>query len=61
MTAKESKRLIEAKFGPTYSLEEGVHTDASKLMGGNRHGSASEQRVTLDLADFNQRKRKRKR
>ncbi len=44
-------RYIEAKFDPTYHAEEGNHTDASKLMGGNRHGTSSEQRVTLDLAD----------
>ena len=44
-------RTIEAQFDPTYIEEEGVQTDAKKLMGGNRHGSASEQRVTLDLAD----------
>lgn len=49
--ADGSTRTIEAKFDPTYIEEEGVQTDAKKLMGGNRHGSASEQRVTLDLAD----------
>ena len=26
-------------------------TDASKLMGGNKHGTSSEKRVTLNLAD----------
>lgn len=46
-----STRTIEARFDPAYIEEEGVQTDAKKLMGGNRHGSAAEQRVTLDLAD----------
>ena len=44
-------RHIEAKFDPTYSDDKNVKTDASKLMGGNRHGNATEKRVTLDLAD----------
>ena len=44
-------RYIEAQFDPTYSEDKNVRTDASKLMGGNRHGSSPEQRVTLDLAD----------
>lgn len=44
-------RTIEAKFDPKYDAGSGERSDASKLMGGNRHGSASEQRVTLDLAD----------
>ena len=44
-------RTIEAQFDPTYSAERGVQTDARKIMGGNRHGNAAEQRVTLDLAD----------
>ncbi|MBQ9347251.1 MAG: hypothetical protein IJT94_07940 [Oscillibacter sp.] len=44
-------RTIQAHFDPTYSENERVRTDAAKLMMGNRHGSASEQRVTLDLAD----------
>ena len=44
-------RYVEAKFDPTYSEDRKYKTDASKLMGGNRHGSAVEQRVTLDLAD----------
>ena len=43
-------RYITAEFDPTYD-ETGRNTDASKLMGGNRHGTRSEQRVTLDLAD----------
>lgn len=46
-----SVRTIYAQFDPTYSEDENVKTDASKLMGGNRHGSSSDQRVTLDLAD----------
>lgn len=44
-------RTIEARFDPTYDASNGKRSDASKLMGGNRHGSGSEQRVTLDLAD----------
>ena len=44
-------RYIEAQFDPTFSDDKNVKTDASKLMGGNRHGSSMEQRVTLDLAD----------
>ncbi len=44
-------RTIEAKFDPTYDETKNAFSDATKLMGGNRHGSASEQRVTLDLAD----------
>ena len=49
--ADGSARTIEARFDPTYIEEEGVQTDAKKLMGGNRHGTSGEQRVTLDLAD----------
>ena len=49
--ADGSTRTIEARFDPTYIEEEGVQTDAKKLMGGNRHGTSGEQRVTLDLAD----------
>lgn len=44
-------RTIKAQFDPTYDENPSVKTDASKLMGGNRHGTASERRVTLDLAD----------
>ncbi len=44
-------KYIEAKFDPTYDESGNIPTDASKLMGGNRHGTSSEQRVTLDLAD----------
>ena len=46
-----SERKIMAAFDPTYDEKDGKQSDASKLMGGNRHGSGSEQRVTLDLAD----------
>lgn len=46
-----SSRKIEAQFDPTYSEQQGEETDARKLMGGNKHGSAAEKRVTLDLAD----------
>lgn len=49
--ADSGVRTIEARFDPTYDASSGERSDASKLMGGNRHGSASEQRVTLDLAD----------
>lgn len=44
-------RYIEAKFDPTYDETKHIFNDATKLMGGNRHGTSSEQRVTLDLAD----------
>ncbi len=44
-------RTIQAQFDPQFDENDGVKSDASKLMGGNRHGTASEQRVTLDLAD----------
>lgn len=44
-------RYIEAKFDPSFDESGNVPTDASKLMGGNRHGTSAEQRVTLDLAD----------
>lgn len=49
--ADGTTRTIKAHFDPEYSGEEGARSDARKLMGGNRHGSAAEQRVTLDLAD----------
>lgn len=44
-------RYIEARFDPVFDEGENARTDASKLMGGNRHGTSAEQRVTLDLAD----------
>ena len=44
-------KTIEAHFDPTYDESGNIPTDASKLMGGNRHGTAAEKRVTLDLAD----------
>ena len=46
-----SERAIQAKFDPSYDATGNTQTDASKLMGGNRHGTSAEQRVTLDLAD----------
>lgn len=49
--ADGTTRAIKAQFDPTYDEKAGTRSDASKLMGGNRHGSAAEQRVTLDLAD----------
>jgi Mg2+/Co2+ transporter CorC len=42
-------RVIYAQFDPAYDPK--VASDATKLMIGNRHGSYSDQRVTLDLAD----------
>ncbi len=47
----EKERVIYAQFDPTYHGESGEISDASKLMGGNKHGNATEKRVTLDLAD----------
>ncbi len=44
-------KTILAEFDPTYVDDSETRTDATKLMGGNRHGTSSEQRVTLDLAD----------
>ena len=49
--ADGTQSVIEAKFDPYYSEDKKIPTDASKLMGGNRHGTSSDQRVTLDLAD----------
>ena len=43
--------MIQAKFDPYVDKSQNTPTDASKLTGGNRHGTHSEQRVTLDLAD----------
>ena len=45
------ERIIYAQFDPTYDENMEFQSDASKLMGGNRHGTSAEQRVTLDLAD----------
>ncbi|MBQ3557881.1 MAG: hypothetical protein IJA11_08830 [Oscillospiraceae bacterium] len=45
------KKVIQAQFDPTYDEDPRVQTDASKIMGGNRHGNASDKRVTLNLAD----------
>ena len=47
----ETTRTIQAKFDPTIDESQNLPTDASKIAGGNRHGTSSEQRVTLDLAD----------
>ena len=47
----ETSRTILAKFDPWFDESGNTPTDASKIAGGNRHGSSSEQRVTLDLAD----------
>ncbi|MBE7016635.1 MAG: hypothetical protein E7420_00555 [Ruminococcaceae bacterium] len=44
-------RTIQAQFDPTYDESGNEPSDASKLMGGNRHGTAAERRATLDLAD----------
>jgi len=45
-------RQIKAQFDPTYDPDNPtVKTDVNKLMDGNRHGSAKDRRVTLDLAD----------
>ncbi len=49
--ADGTEKTIQAQFDPFYDESENTLTDASKLMGGNRHGTASEKRVTLDLAD----------
>lgn len=46
-----NERVIYAHFDPTYDATYGTQSDASKLMGGNRHGTAAEQRVTLDLSE----------
>lgn len=51
--ADGSQRTILAQFDPTYDPE--IKGDASKIAGGNRHGNAVEQRVTLDLGpDYHQ-------
>ena len=47
----ETSRTIKAQFDPTVSSSKDVATDATKIARGNRHGTSSEQRVTLDLAD----------
>ena len=46
-----SKSIIKAEFDPDFDETSGRRSDASKLAGGNRHGTASEKRVTLNLAD----------
>lgn len=47
----EKTKTIYAQFDPYYDESGNTVSDASKLMGGNRHGTSAEQRVTLDLAD----------
>ena len=47
----ETSRTITAQFDPTLDPSGNMPTDASKIAGGNRHGTSSEKRVTLDLAD----------
>lgn len=47
----EKSRTIYAQFDPTIDETQHTPSDASKLAGGNRHGTGSEKRVTLDLAD----------
>lgn len=47
----ETSRTIYAQFDPTMDETQNIPSDASKLAGGNRHGTHSEQRITLDLAD----------
>lgn len=51
LTENGATKTIKAEFDPTYDESRETPSDASKLMGGNRHGTSSEQRVTLDLAD----------
>ena len=45
-----SQKVIWAKYDPYYDEEGNEQSDLTKLMGGNRHGTASDQRVTLNLA-----------
>ena len=47
----ETARIIRAEFDANYDDSKGAQSDARKLAGGNRHGSAKDQRVTLNLAD----------
>ena len=46
----DSPKVIWAKFDPYYDEDGHDQSDLTKLMGGNRHGTASDQRVTLNLA-----------
>lgn len=46
-----SKSIIKAEFDPHFDEGENTRSDAAKLAAGNRHGTASEKRVTLNLAD----------
>ena len=47
----ETSRVIYAQYDPTVDNNQNTPTDASKIAGGNRHGNATEKRVTLNLAD----------
>lgn len=48
-----TRRKIMAQFDPSYDPTGERKGDASKIAGGNRHGTSAEQRVTLDLgADY---------
>lgn len=49
ITQDGKTRQIQARYDPTYSSVPRDFTDASKIAGGNRHGTAKDQRVTLDL------------
>ncbi len=46
-----SKSVIKAEFDPRFDEGENTRSDAAKLAAGNRHGTAGEKRVTLNLAD----------
>lgn len=46
-----SKSVIKAEFDPRFDEGENTLSDAAKLAAGNRHGTAGEKRVTLNLAD----------
>lgn len=46
-----SKSIIKAEFDPRFDEGENTRSDAAKLAAGNRHGTAAEKRVTLNLAD----------
>jgi hypothetical protein len=45
------KKQIVARFDPTLDAEGNINSDASKMMVGTNHGTASEKRMTLSLAD----------
>jgi len=46
-----SESIIKAEFDPRFDEGENTRSDAAKLAAGNRHGTAAEKRVTLNLAD----------